>query len=87
MVSILILLDTGWKAIAGRRISFHNSVSILILLDTGWKFAILFPVLLTNGGFNPHLTGYGLEGTDAFHSMRLIIRFNPHLTGYGLEEM
>ena len=60
-VSILILLDTGWKPKAFRRPANIDGVSILILLDTGWKpiphIAIENPV----SGFNPHLTGYGLE--------------------------
>ena len=37
-------------------------------------------------GFNPHLTGYGLEATIKNMKVKVKISFNPHLTGYGLEE-
>ena len=84
LVSILILLDTGWKCGNFGKFLFAGTVSILILLDTGWKQKVLYEGVLY-AGFNPHLTGYGLEESGQYSQVNPVNCFNPHLTGYGLE--
>ena len=61
IVSILIIMDTGWKPMAKKSGNTKKPVSILIIMDTGWKPDTSLQSIITEIGFNPHHNGYGLE--------------------------
>ena len=60
-VSILLCLDTGWKQTIKADKDGNFVVSILLCLDTGWK-GLLKNTRELSHGFNPLMSGYGLEG-------------------------
>ncbi len=59
-VSILILLDTGWKQSKCERVAFGGGFNPHL---TGYGLEAVYKNALSTKAksFNPHLTGYGLE--------------------------
>ena len=83
LVSILIIMDTGWKASLGFFGSPFGEVSILIIMDTGWKgcggkIITLAPVSILI------IMDTGWKMLNSFLDKSLP-SFNPHHNGYGLE--
>ncbi len=63
----------------------HNKFQSSSVWIRSGSYTIDMSTIITQSGFNPLLSGYGLEVLNGFGGKKSGQSFNPLMSGYGLE--